>query len=219
MHAPETEQELLQRAAAIAGLTLEKIAAQCGLICPSQQRYAKGWVGQLLEVALGATAANLSEPDFQALNIELKTIPVNSQGLPQETTYVCTVPMLGMGVFEDSSVYKKLQRVLWIPIEAEKTIPLAQRRIGNPLLWSPNSEDYQQLRADWEELAEHVNLGNIASINAKLGKYLQIRPKAASGRERCQGIGQEGGLIQTLPRGFYLRTFFTRKILKQYYCK
>jgi DNA mismatch repair protein MutH len=214
---PLSEIELLQRAKAIAGMNVRQVAKLCGLACPASQQYAKGWVGQLLEIILGATAATLSEPDFQYLGIELKTIPVNKQGVPKESTYICTVPMLGMGLFSESSVYKKLQRVLWVPIEAEPLIPLPERRIGNPLLWSPNEMQQRYLQQDWEELAEFLNLGNIETLNARIGRYLQIRPKAAHARERCKGIGVEGTIVQTLPRGFYLRANFTKQILQQHY--
>ncbi|MFB0975307.1 MAG: DNA mismatch repair protein MutH, partial [Tolumonas sp.] len=43
---------------------------------------------------------------------------------------------------------------------------------------------------------------------------LQLRPKAASGRSLTLAIGKDGTLIQTRPRGFYLRSTFTRQLLR-----
>ena len=88
---PKTEKELLERAMAIAGLTLGELAHSLGITPPSNLKKHKGWAGQLLELVLGATAKSLPEPDFCELGIELKTIPINSSGEPKESTYVCTV--------------------------------------------------------------------------------------------------------------------------------
>ena len=38
------------------------------------------------------------------------------------------------------------------------------------------------LQQDWEELIETVSLGKVETLNAKLGVYLQIRPKAADSK-------------------------------------
>ena len=41
----------------------------------------------------------------------------------------------------------KLSRVLWVPVEGARHIPLAERRVGSPLLWSPSEEEERLLRA------------------------------------------------------------------------
>lgn len=216
---PQTETELLNQGYKLAGLTLANLAKQIGEPLPSNLLHAKGWIGQSIETYLGATAGCKSEPDFQELAIELKTIPVKADGAPRETTYVCNVPMLNIDglIWHDSIVYKKLAHVFWVPIEADPSIPIADRKIGMPLLWSPTTEQEKILRQDWEELMEMVCLGNIESMTARYGVYLQIRPKAANSRARTMGIGATGERIQTLPRGFYLRTSFTKQILQAHY--
>jgi DNA mismatch repair protein MutH len=54
-----------------------------------------------------------TEQDFAALGVELKTIPIDSQGKPLETTFVCVAPLTGnTGVtWETSHVRHKLKRV------------------------------------------------------------------------------------------------------------
>lgn len=52
---------------------------------------------------------------------------------------------------------------------------------------------------------ELVALGQIESITAHHGQVLQLRPKAANGQALTTAIGRQGQLIQTRPRGFYLR--------------
>ncbi len=62
-----------------------------------------------------------------------------------------------------------------------------------------------------------ITLGQIESINATLGEALQIRPKAANSRILCDAIGPDGELIRTNPRGYYLRTQFTQRLLHTHF--
>ena len=78
--APTSERELMARANSIAGLSLAELALQNAWQIPTSLRRAKGWVGALLEAELGASAGSAPEPDFQAIGIELKTIPVRRDG-------------------------------------------------------------------------------------------------------------------------------------------
>lgn len=112
----------------------------------------------------------------------------------------------------------KLKRVLWIPVEGERSIPLAERRVGSPLLWSPNEEEDRQLRLDWEELMDMIVLGHVERITARHGEVLQLRPKAANARALTEAIGAHGEPILTLPRGFYLKKNFTRALLERHFC-
>lgn len=219
---PATLDELMTRAYAIAGLRLGQLAQQLAVAVPSDLRREKGWVGQLLERALGASASSLAEPDFQLIGVELKTIPLDAHGRPRESTYVCTVPLEAEALgqqWESSWVRRKLATVLWVPVEGDNAIPLAERRIGNPLLWRPSAAEEAQLRADWEELMEMICLGQLESITAALGEVLQIRPKAASARVRGRAIGAEGRVVRTNPRGFYLRSSFTAALLQRHYAR
>lgn len=86
----------------------------------------------------------------------------------------------------------KLQRVLWIPVEGERTIPLAARRVGAPLLWSPDEDEERQLRMDWEELMDLIVLGEVERITARHGEVLQLRPKAANSKALTEAIGAHG---------------------------
>lgn len=211
---PETEAELLTRATALSGLCLYELAERVGISVPNDLRQDKGWCGQLLETLLGTSAKNLSEPDFLELGIELKTIPIDEQGMPLESTYVTVVPLLGENLdWHESIVWHKLKRVLWIPMLATRSIPIKDRIICAPLLWSPDQTEEALLRADWEELTELVMQGGLDKINARIGKALQIRPKAANAKSLGWGIADSGERVQTLPRGFYLRPSFTRSVL------
>jgi len=216
---PEDEASLLARAQDLAGLTLETLAARAGLPMPADLKRDKGWVGMLLELHLGASAGSKAEQDFSHLGIELKTIPIDAQGKPLETTFVCVAPLTGnSGVtWLTSHVRHKLARVLWIPVEGGREIPLRERRVGAPLLWSPDAEEDEMLRQDWEELMDMIVLGRVEQITARHGAWLQIRPKAANSKALTEGIGDQGQPIMTLPRGFYLKKSFTGPLLARHF--
>ncbi|MFQ1048815.1 DNA mismatch repair endonuclease MutH [Avibacterium paragallinarum] len=218
MNSPKTEQDLLALAQSLAGLTFGELAQDLSLPVPPNLKRDKGWVGTLLETALGATAGSKAEQDFAHLGIELKTIPIDSQGRPLETTFVSLAPLIqNSGItWQSSHVRHKLSKVLWIPIEGERRIPLADRRIGQPILWQPSREQEQRLQQDWEELMEYIVFGRLDEITARLGEVLQLRPKGANSKALTKGIGRNGEIIDTLPLGFYLRKNFTHEILQQF---
>lgn len=215
---PKTEQELLQRAQAIAGLRFADLAQSLHMPVPPDLKRDKGWVGMLIETALGATAGSKAEQDFAHLGIELKTLPINAQGMPLETTFVSLAPLTqNVGVsWENSHVRHKLSKVLWILVEGERQIPLSERRVGQPILWQPSAQQELRLKRDWEELMEYISLGKLEQINATLGEVLQLRPKGANSKALTRGIGKHGEMIDTLPLGFYLRKTFTAEILQQF---
>ena len=216
---PRSEAELLARADAVAGRTLGDVAAELGMPVPATTRRGKGWTGTVLEHALGASAGSLPEPDFRLIAVELKTIPIGAGRRPLESTYVCTVPLAGDAgpSWQDSNVRRKLARVLWVPFEGDRAIPMPARRIGAALLWSPSPDEEAALASDWETLMDRVVLGRVEEISAREGECLQIRPKAANAAARRRAIGASGAWETTLPRGFYLRASFTAAILASHY--
>ena len=216
-HSPDTPAELMRRASSLAGFCLGELADLAAVRVPADFRREKGWIGQLIEILLGAQAGSKPQQDFPELGIELKTIPVNISGKPLETTYVCFAPLTQqLGVtWETSNVRNKLARVLWLPILGERQIPIAERIVGTAFLWQPNAAELTILRADWEEIMDKITLGEVETITAHQGEALQLRPKAANGRVVTDAIGADGQIIKTRPRGFYLRTSFTQQILQR----
>lgn len=215
---PHTLTQLLERAQSIAGLTFGELADTLGMPVPPDLKRDKGWVGMLLETALGATAGSKAEQDFAHLGVELKTLPINEQGFPLETTFVSLAPLTqNSGVqWENSHVRHKLSCVLWIPIEGSRHIALRDRHIGAPILWQPSPEQERQLKRDWEELMEYITLGRLNEITARIGEMMQLRPKGANSKAITKGIGKNGEMINTLPLGFYLRKEFTVGILRDF---
>ena len=215
---PQTLEQLLSQAQSIAGLTFGELADELHIPVPPDLKRDKGWVGMLLERALGATAGSKAEQDFSHLGVELKTLPINAEGYPLETTFVSLAPLVqNSGVkWENSHVRHKLSCVLWMPIEGSRHIPLGERHIGAPILWKPTAEQERQLKQDWEELMDLIVLGKLEQITARIGEVMQLRPKGANSRAVTKGIGKNGEIIDTLPLGFYLRKEFTAQILKAF---
>lgn len=216
---PRGEQELTERATALAGRRLGEVAEALDVPVPPDLRRNKGWVGQLLERALGADAKSRAQPDFTGLGIELKTLPVDARGRPLESTFVCTIELaeIGRGEWAHSRVRDKLARVLWVPVQGERHLPVGERCIGTPLLWSLEGELEAALRSDWEELSGLIGRGEVETLTGHLGRYLQVRPKAASSRSRRMARDADGVPYAELPRGFYLRARFTALLLERHF--
>lgn len=212
---------ILIKAQSLRGYTLDYLTEKLSINKPESLVHAKGLTGQIIEVLLGATAKSKPLPDFPDLNLEIKTLPIDLNLNPLETTFVCSAPLTinknspELLNFKSSVVYKKLSKVLWVPIITAKAT--TRRTIGNAFIWNPDAIELKQLKTDWLELTDMIYMGNIEKVSSHFGEVLQIRPKAANSSCTTAGIGADGEQIATLPRGFYLRTSFT-KILLQRYC-
>ncbi len=215
---PSNETELVTNAQSLAGLTLGEIAQQAGIEVPTNLDRDKGWSGLLLEHVLGATAGSKPEPDFPELGIELKTIPINMQGKPLETTFVAVAPLIGLvgTTWQSSHVKHKLARVLWVPIVAERQIPVKDRIVATPFIWSPSAEEEALLANDWQELTDMIVLGEVENISGKHGQIMQLRPKAANSKVKTDAFDKHGRPFKTLPRGFYLKIPFTQSLINKH---
>jgi DNA mismatch repair protein MutH len=155
-------------------------------------------------------------PDFPALGVELKTIPTDARGVPRESTFVCAFSLADADRAEWATSWarRKLARVLWVPIATPPGSPIEARRIGAPVLWRPTAAQEEVLAADFDAIMGLVGVGRVEDLDARTGRWLQARPKAAHGRVRTRAYGPEGEPIEALPRGFYLRARFTGAILQ-----
>ncbi len=164
---PESEDELRERAAWLAGRTVGELAAALGVAVPPVGARGKGKV--------------LADADRAEW----------------ETSVACA----------------KLRHVLFVPIVVAPDDSALDRRIGTPLFWRPTRRQETILRADFEDAMGIIGAGGIEALTARSGRWLQVRPKAATGSVRTISFGPEGEWIATVPRGFYLRATFTRALL------
>lgn len=213
-------QSLLKQAQSLSGKSFSQVAQLCQLAIPSRHSRInqKGWLGQTLELYLGATAGSQPLPDFIELGIELKTIPILPNGTPKESTYICTAPVpIQDASWAHSHVFSKLRKVLWFPYFYDKKRAFEDQLLATPLLWSPNASQARKLQQDWEELVELINLGKIEGLSAHIGECLQIRPKASHSNVQIPIINHEGEHCSTTPKGFYLRKTFTQEMIASHY--
>jgi len=205
---------LLLRARALCGQRVSALAELLGVAVPTDNRRSKGFVGGLCELALGADVDAGERPDFLCLGIELKTIPCDRHGKPAESTFCCSIAFGNAAneTWEESRLRQRLRRVLWVPVESAKVCPtLGERIIGVPRLWSPSAAEFDALRADWEHLMGAIGAGRAATLSAREGDILQVRPKARLSSDRCLSPAADGTQM-ALPLGFYLRVGFTATI-------
>jgi len=207
---PRSLDELVARARALEGRTLAEVAASLGEALGPTGLHGKGTVGGLIERALGATGGSAATWDFPDLETELKTVPIAASGAPRESTYVCTLPLLDVDTleWETSWVRRKLSRVLFVPIDIEA------ERVGAPVLFAPTPEQDAILRADFDEIVGTIGAGGIEGLTARVGRWMQLRPKAAHGGVRTRAVGPDDATLETVPRGFYLRATFVGAILR-----
>ncbi len=214
---PRSVASLLERAVAISGRSVAQVAHDVGCAVPADLRRDKGFIGQLVERALGAPAGNAQAPDFAALGVELKTVPVRANGRPVESTWVTRASLHDAAeqTWATSAVRAKLSCVLWVPVLTEPRVPPADRIIGSPYLWRPNAAQRATLQRDWHDIMERLLLGTADELSASVGDALQLRPKGRSADERAPAVDREGRPCLAQARGFYLRASFTRELLSQ----
>ncbi|MES2211681.1 MAG: MutH/Sau3AI family endonuclease [Pseudomonadota bacterium] len=214
---PHSLEQLLYTARQLAGKNLGSLMVQeqsTKINNTTSRLTNKGVVGHIIEAALCLTPNSRPGPDFATLGVEVKGIPVDEAGIPLESTFICVVQQQLPLNFVDSLVWKKMTCILWVPYEGDTRMPLAERRIGTPFLWSPDPVTRQMLEQDWTELTEMMRLGQQASLSAHLGQILQIRPKALNARIQQQKLSCSGDIISSGPKGFYLRRNFTCRLFE-----
>lgn len=214
---PPSEADLLARARALVGHSLFEIA--CALRAPGDPEgglHGKGQAGALIEAALGAPITSGATHDFPDLRVELKTVPLQKNGVPRESTYVCHFALDQARSMEwpTSWARQKLHRVLLLTTSDSKT-PWHERLVLGAHLWTPNEDEEAALRADFEDLVGLASQGRIDELVAARGVVMQVRPKAAHSGVRTTLLTEQGEAIATVPRGFYLRAKFVAAVLQR----
>ena len=215
---PLSCEELLVRAQALTGRTVGELARAVGVKLPTHEKNAKGFVGQLIERALGADPQAGDQPDFPQLGVELKTIPIQGNGIPKESTFCCAITMAEAAseTWQTSRLKRKLSHVLWMPYQSQTQsldTLFHNRRFFKPRLWRPSIHEWQQLQQDFEHLIGKIGAGESAQVTGYEGLVLQVRPKGRDSFARTWGPELDDGPERVLPLGFYLRPTFTALVL------
>lgn len=214
----QTLAELLAHARALVGVELGELADALGLPVPSGRVRTKGWSGQIIEHELGVAPGGARGPDFAALGVELKTVPVDVALVPLESTAVCQIDPIAIAAesWESSYVRAKLARVLFVALEVPAGArSVGERRVSAVRLWSPDDAQERLLRADFELLVRgFFRRGRSDDITGHLGAVLQVRPKGRNAADTRDGYDAAGNAARVGKSGFYLRPSFVAAILK-----
>jgi DNA mismatch repair protein MutH len=208
---------LLAHARALVGVELAELADALGLPVPAGRVRTKGWSGQVIEHELGVAVGGTRGPDFAALGIELKTVPVDAALQPLESTAVCQIDPVAIAAesWETSYVRRKLSRVLFVALEVlPGARSVGERRVAAVRLWLPAPDDERRLRADFELFTRvYFRRGRTAEITGHLGDVLQVRPKGRNAADARDGYDAAGNPARVGKCGFYLRPSFVGAIL------
>lgn len=200
---------------------MAELAEGLGLPVPAGSVRSKGWSGQVLERELGAGDGGTLGPDFAALGIELKTVPVTHDLVPLESTAVCAIdPVVIAGEsWATSYVRRKLAQVLFVALEVPgadgRSASVGDRRVAALRLWSPSDDEERLLRGDFELLVrDYFRVGRADAITGHLGRVMQVRPKARRASDQRAAFGSDGQPMRIGRCGFYLRPGFVCGILR-----
>jgi DNA mismatch repair protein MutH len=208
---------LLAHARALVGVELGALADTLGLPVPVGRVRTKGWSGHVIEHELGVAVSGARGPDFEALGVELKTVPVTPALVPLESTAVCQIDPIAVAgeSWETSYVRAKLARVLFVALEVPADgRSVGDRRVAAVRLWAPAADEEAALRADFELFVrEYFRRGRAAEITGHLGAALQVRPKGRDASDLRAAYDADGRPTRIGKSGFYLRPAFVARIL------
>lgn len=217
---PKSMEELETRMQRLLGRSVSELSQLAMLAPPRNSSGAKGYVGQLVELFLGAHSHNLPTPDFTALGIELKTVPVGFDLMPEESTFICAADINPNFVvpFTQSHLYQKLKHVLFVLILSPKNVGLTigERRVLGYFFFELKGHYLQTIETDYNEFQDMIFSGHAQEIDGTMGTIVQLRPKAANGSEIIAVTDSDGNLTYTRPRGYYLRASFTRELISTF---
>lgn len=179
-------QEGLQKLLSLQNKTMKEILSQEEI---SWLRRDKGKAGKLVEIHIGLKNGP-SSTDFE--DGELKTYKAKMDRSPEETVAVRTIAgsideLVGESLvaFEDSTLYKKIKNIIFLPICKQATDP-ADWVILEPFqVWlSPGSSEYEKMEEDYINIGlklkddiENSEDGFIHGTTSKGGTFLQVRSK------------------------------------------
>jgi DNA mismatch repair protein MutH len=215
----ETLEALLAHARALVGVELSELADALGLPVPVGNVRTKGWSGQVIEQELGAAVGGARGPDFAGLGVELKTVPVDDDLTPIESTAVCQIDPVAIAAesWETSYAREKLARVLFVALAVPPGArSVGERRVAAVRLWSPDAEETRALRDDFELIVRgYYRQGRAAEITGHLGQVLQVRPKGRDAGDLRDAYDAAGRPTRVGKHGFYLRPAFVARILQR----
>ena len=179
----------------------------------------KGKTGQILELTIGLQLSNTTL-DFE--DGELKTNKCDRSGKPLETMFITQTAsiideLLSKRRFQDTKIYKKFQRLLYVPISKDASpadwMYLAPIQVDLSL--PKYYELAQQLEADYYNICDQLNQqlseSSRATLHTASGEFIQIRTKDSKPYHPIYS-GIYGREISDKNRAFYFKKEFMKYI-------
>ena len=116
--------------------------------------------------------------------------------------------------WEGCPTQHKLTRLLWVGVDGDRRIAVAERLVRRTVMWSPTPEQWELIEEDWHELTDLLRMGDAGSVDTTIGEALHCRPKSSTG-DRAWAIDAEGQRVRGTRLGFYLRKAFVGPLLAE----
>lgn len=215
--APKTIAELIENCNKIAGKSVSELAQIHNVELIDSLTTNRGWLGNLIEISLGAYAGSKPTQDFMNLGVELKTLAINENGRAVSDIFISSLPLNSFMLqdWANSHLFYKLQHILFIPVESNSNVELKDRKIGNGKFWKPNDEQLKVLQDDFKQVMELLTTQEFAMLTNNLGTALTVKVKALNSKQ-TNNIQDLDGFNQNLaPLSFYIKRSFVQQIVEQ----
>ena len=193
------EKAILERLDKTQGMTLGEFAHKFKIDTPK----GKNAAATIIKKALGFKNVNSRIKEFEQSGIEVRIIPIRtSDKKPWEAASFPAFKLkeLTEEIWDESSLYECIDRILFIPIHREeKKTPLNDRVLGKAFFWSPTEKEWNTIKKEWQMYQEEIKAGKCKPTKVKSGnsykertgltkesstKIIHIRPHATNREDR-----------------------------------
>ena len=106
--------------------------------------------------------------------------------------------------------------MLFVILLAPKGAKLTERRILGYFFFKPDNQTLKLFEQDYNEFNELILNASAREIDGSAGNVIQMRPKAAASSEYIKVRDVSGNFTTTYPRAYYLRPWFTKKLMQDF---
>lgn len=223
LYDPNDEQQVIARARSLVNKTiLDVLRLSEAKARENLDPRNKGEIGNIIqEFWFGLVPNSSEEPDFQAIGMELKIIPLEQrrQGLTvKERTKICAINYFHLieEEWESSHAKKKLEKILFVYFHYNNKNKLLSK-VMNVDVWELKCiPERLIIRADWEGVKRRVEDGSAHEISESQSRIL------AASRAGSGGVGEDGhpkdevkqpnnASVPALKRAFSLKQSYTKQ--------
>ena len=198
--------DLVKKAKEIEGLKISDVGKSVGLLDTENRKYTKGKIAAIVESNFFGIPINSYErPDFENLDVELKVSPlkyVKSKDLYNMKERVVLKVMDYNDVYnnenwENSKLYKKLKKILFVFYIHNNDIPATEWKFVKSLYWTPDNEEIEMIKNDYEIIRNKIINGEINS--ERHNTFLGTCPKHQGGYNKLDSTKSKPSSLREHP--------------------